>query len=40
MKNVKKNDELIVNIVDYGADGEGIAKINGYTIFVLGALKG
>ncbi len=40
MENVKKNDELIVNIVDYGADGEGIAKINGYTIFVLGALKG
>ena len=40
MENVKKNDELIVNIVDYGADGEGIAKINGYTIFVSGALKG
>ena len=40
MENVKKNDELIVDIIDYGANGEGIAKINGYTIFVMGALKG
>lgn len=40
MENVKKNDELIVDVIDYGANGEGIAKINGYTIFVLGALKG
>ena len=40
MNNIKKNDELVVNIIDYGANGEGIAKINGYTIFVLGALKG
>lgn len=40
MENVKKNDELIVDVIDYGANGEGIAKINGYTIFVLGAIKG
>ena len=40
MEDIKKNDELIVDIIDYGANGEGIAKINGYTIFVLGALKG
>lgn len=37
---VNKNDELIVDIIDYGTNGEGIAKINGYTIFVIGALKG
>ena len=36
---VKKNDELDVEIIDYGVDGEGIAKINGYTIFIVGALK-
>ena len=36
---IKKNDELDVEIIDYGVDGEGIAKINGYTIFVMGALK-
>ena len=36
---VKKNDELDVEICDYGVDGEGIAKLNGYTIFVIGALK-
>ena len=36
---IKKNDELYVEIIDYGVDGEGIAKINGYTIFVMGALK-
>ncbi len=37
---VNKNDEYIVDIIDYGTDGEGIAKINGYTIFVIGAMKG
>lgn len=37
--NINKNDEFIVDIIDYGADGEGIAKIDGYTIFVIGAMK-
>ena len=37
---VNKNDEIIVDIIDYGADGEGIAKVNNYTIFVNNALKG
>ena len=40
MEDIKKNDEFIVDIIDYGADGEGIAKINGYTIFVIGGIKG
>lgn len=38
--NIKKNEEYIVDIIDYGSNGEGIAKINGYTIFVIGGLKG
>lgn len=37
---IKKNDEYVVDIIDYGSNGEGIAKIDGYTIFVIGALKG
>ena len=37
---VNKNDELIVNIIDYGANGEGIAKIDGYTLFVMQGMKG
>lgn len=37
---VTKNEELDVDIIDYGASGEGIAKVDGYTIFVIGALKG
>ena len=38
--NIKKNDEFETDIIDYGSDGEGVAKIDGYTIFVKGALKG
>lgn len=38
--NIKKNDEFEADIIDYGSDGEGIAKKDGYTIFVKGALKG
>lgn len=36
---VKKNDEYIVDIIDNGYEGEGIAKIDNYTIFVKGAIK-
>ena len=35
----KKNEEYVVKIADYGTDGEGIAKINDFTVFVAGALK-
>ena len=37
---VEKNKEYIVDIVDNGYEGEGIAKIDGFTIFIPNALKG
>ena len=37
---IKKNEEYIVDIIDNGFEGEGIAKINNYTVFVEGAIKG
>ena len=37
---IKKNEEYIVDIIDNGFQGEGIAKIDNYTIFVQGAIKG
>ena len=37
---VKKNEEYIVEIVDNGFEGEGIAKIDNFTIFINGAIKG
>ena len=42
MKNIpiQKNKEYIVNIIDNGFEGEGIAKIEDYTIFIPGAIKG
>ena len=36
----KKNDEIEVNIIDYGTDGEGVAKADNFTIFVSGGIKG
>ena len=37
---IKKNQEYIVDIIDNGFEGEGIAKIDNFTVFVPGALKG
>ncbi len=37
---VEKNQDYEVNIIDMGFEGEGIAKIDGYTTFVKGAIKG
>lgn len=37
---LKKNEEYIVDIIDNGFSGEGIAKIDGFTVFVPNVLKG
>ncbi len=37
---VQKNKEYIVDILDNGFEGEGIAKIQNFTIFVPGGIKG
>lgn len=37
---VNKNETYIVDIIDQGYEGEGIAKIEGYTIFIPNAIKG
>ena len=37
---VEKNKEYIVNIIDNGFEGEGIAKIENFTIFIPNAIKG
>jgi 23S rRNA (uracil1939-C5)-methyltransferase len=37
---LSKNEEYIVNIVDNGFQGEGIAKIDGFPVFIENAIKG
>ena len=37
---IQKNEEYIVDVIDMGYEGEGIAKIDGYTLFVKGAITG
>ena len=37
---IKKNEKYIVDIIDNGTDGEGIAKIEDFTVFIPGAIKG
>ena len=37
---VEKNKEYVVEILDNGYNGEGIAKIEGFTIFIPNAIKG
>jgi len=39
-KLMKKNEEYIVDIIDNGYEGEGIAKIDNFAIFIPGAIKG
>ena len=38
--NVQKNQKYIVKIEDFGSNGEGIAKIDGFTVFVPFAIVG
>ncbi len=37
---IRKNQEYVVEIIDNGYEGEGIAKIDNFTIFIPGAIKG
>ena len=37
---LKKNEEYVVDIIDNGFQGEGIAKIDGITVFINKAIKG
>ena len=37
---LKKNEEYVVEIIDNGYEGEGIAKIDNFTVFIPGAIKG
>ena len=37
---MKKNEELVVEIIDNGINGEGVAKIDGMPIFIPGTIKG
>ncbi len=37
---LKKNEEYVVDIIDNGFQGEGIAKIDGITVFIDKAIKG
>ena len=37
---IQKNQEYIVDVIDNGFEGEGIAKIDNFTIFIPGTIKG
>ena len=39
-KKIRKNEEYVVDIIDYGMEGEGIARIDNFTVFVPNAMKG
>ena len=40
MISVNKNDMYVVDITDMSTDGEGIGKIDGYTLFVKDTVIG
>jgi len=37
---VEKNDDLVVTIESLSNEGQGVARVNGYAVFVVGALAG
>ncbi len=37
---VVKNDEVVIDIIGMNHDGEGVGRVEGYTLFVAGALPG
>jgi 23S rRNA (uridine2552-2'-O)-methyltransferase len=37
---IREGDELTVDVVDVGSEGDGIAKVDGYTLFVPDAAAG
>ncbi|SKA86935.1 23S rRNA (uracil1939-C5)-methyltransferase [Clostridium sp. USBA 49] len=37
---IEKNKDYIINITSMGYEGEGVGKINNFTVFVHGAIKG
>ncbi|MGN8788176.1 TRAM domain-containing protein, partial [Paenibacillus barengoltzii] len=37
---VVKNDEVVIDLIGMNHDGEGVGRVEGYTLFVAGALPG
>ena len=37
---VTKNEEVVADVVGIGHDGQGVGRVNGYTLFIQGALPG
>ena len=37
---VQKNDDLVVTIESLTNEGQGVARVEGYAVFVIGALAG
>ncbi|MGN8827656.1 TRAM domain-containing protein, partial [Paenibacillus barengoltzii] len=35
-----KNDEVVIDLIGMNHDGEGVGRVEGYTLFVAGALPG
>ena len=37
---IQKNDELVVTIESLTSEGQGVARVDGYAVFIVGALVG